>query len=173
MVQLSRMNLSHEFSQKLRRAESFADIFSLVKRAVRIVFSRERSGLMLGLSELGVTNRGFVGAFYPVGSNLIVMNKTALSIIKENKPRFTKPYVFTVLMHEYLHTLGVLDEKYTEALTQFIISEIFGNDHPITSFVKNMRFYLPKLTYETPSRSHSHEIELVENFDTENLSYIG
>lgn len=166
-------HLRREFSERLRDSQSLGEIFEIVKDSVKLVFGRERSGLMLGLAELGIDYGRFIGAFYPVGSNLIVMNKTALRMFKQKKPTIAKPYAFIVLLHEYLHTLGILDEAYTEALTHFVISEIFGENHNLTNFARNLRYYLPKLTFPTELYGIPENIELVEDFDRSNLSYIG
>ncbi|TRZ90179.1 MAG: hypothetical protein D4R88_04115 [Methanosarcinales archaeon] len=46
-------------------------------------------------------------AFYPVGTNVIVMNKIPLERIKETRPELYKPYIFhasitPLLPHYYL-----------------------------------------------------------------------
>jgi len=86
------------------------DIFEVVKAAVWECQRKSRGGLMLGLPILGITRRIF-GAFYPVGSNVIVMNKIPLERIKETRLELYKPYAFHVLLHEYLHTLGYMSES--------------------------------------------------------------
>src|SRR2546422_4295463 len=64
-----------DFNAKLDQARTLADVFELVKRAVEAVLGRTRAGLMLALADLGNHPQGFLGAFYPVASNVIVMNK--------------------------------------------------------------------------------------------------
>ncbi|KPQ42420.1 MAG: hypothetical protein MPEBLZ_03049, partial [Candidatus Methanoperedens nitroreducens] len=51
---------------------------------------------MLGLANLGNHPEGFFGGFYPVGSNVIVMNKIPLERIKETRLELYKPYAFHV-----------------------------------------------------------------------------
>ena len=58
--------------------QNLIDIFENVKDAVRKSEGRSRAGLMLGIQELGSTLNGFIGAYYPVASNIIVINKTPL-----------------------------------------------------------------------------------------------
>src|SRR5437879_7613324 len=86
-----------DFSAKLDQARTLADVFELVKRAVEAVLGRTRAGLMLALADLGNHPQGFLGAFYPVASNVIVMNKVPLLRIEETNPRLYKPYAFYVL----------------------------------------------------------------------------
>ena len=64
---------------------------------------------MLGMANLGNHPQGFFGGFFTTGSNVIVLNKIPLQRIKETLPELYKPYVFHVLLHEYIHSLGHLD----------------------------------------------------------------
>src|SRR6059058_5254437 len=100
-----------DFNAKLEQARTLADVFELVKRAVEAVLGRTRAGLMLALADLGNHPQGFLGAFYPVASNVIVMNKVPLLRIQEADPRLYKTYAFYVLLHENLHSIGFVDER--------------------------------------------------------------
>lgn len=104
------MNPERAFDTQLESAKDLPDIFELVKTVVRKTTGKERPGLMLGLANLGGGPQGFVGAFYPIATNIIVMNSLPLKRIKETDPALYKPYVFHILLHEYLHTLGIIDE---------------------------------------------------------------
>lgn len=77
---------------------------------------------MLGLVNLGMKKGYFIGAFHPVGSNIIVMNKSPLKIAMENtEKKIYNSYCFLLLLHEYLHSLGYLDEeKVRELLKKFV-----------------------------------------------------
>ncbi len=164
-----------KFSQKLEDAKNLADIFEIVKDAVRIVIKKERSGLMLGLSEMGSTFGGFVGAFYPIGSNIIIMNKTPLKRIQETNPTLYNAYSFHILLHEYLHTLGIIDEELARYMTLNISKKVFGDNHVVTQMAKNFSKFFPNVIYpslgwESPEDMR---IELVEDFDHSNVGYIG
>ncbi len=67
-------------------------------------------GLMLGMADLGNHPKGFLGGFFTVGSSVIILNKNPLQRITETRPELYKPYAFHVLLHEYIHSLGYLDE---------------------------------------------------------------
>ena len=114
------------FQDRLERTHDIPEIFELVKLAVRKNTGKERSGLMLGLSNLGGGPQGFVGAFYPVATNIIVMNTLPLERIKQTDPTLYKPYVFHILLHEYIHTLGIIDEEATRAMALEISQKVFG-----------------------------------------------
>jgi len=111
--------------------------------------------------------------YYPASSNIIVMNKTPLRRIIDTNPKLFDPYVFHVLLHEYIHSLGFLDERTTELKTYEISKEHFGEDHIITQLSTNMRKFFPNLVYPVygwlPSRNVP-TIEIVHGFDRSNTS---
>ena len=153
--------------------QNLIETFEDVKEVVRKSEGRSRAGLMLGLQELGSSLNGFIGAYYPVSSNVIVMNKTPLRRIIDTNPKLFDPYVFHVLLHEYIHSLGFLDERTTELKTYEISKEHFGEDHIITQLSTNMRKFFPNLVYPVygwlPSRNVP-TIEIVHGFDRSNTS---
>lgn len=160
------------FQNKLDSADDLADIFEIVKLAVRRTTGRERSGLMLGLANLGGNPQGFVGAFYPVATNIIVMNSLPLKRIRETDPALYKPYVFHILLHEYLHTLGVIDESVTRQKAFEISLKLFGKGHPVTQFAADLSRFVPKLVYPVYGWQPSEDfrLELVEGFDRSSTS---
>jgi predicted Zn-dependent protease with MMP-like domain len=161
-----------ELAERLERAGNVAEIFEIVKDAVRATLNRERAGLMLGLSEMGIMPDGFVGAYHPVGSNVIVMNRTILERIAKADPSLVKPYTFHILLHEYLHTLGVLDEARTRMLTYAVCSENFGEEHMVTRFSKDLESLLPRVLGRVPMEGNPLEVTLVEGFERD-TDYIG
>lgn len=70
-----------------------------MKEVVRKATNSERAGLMLGLAEMGGNEGFWIGAFYPVGTNMIVMNKTPLRKIVETNPKLFNAYCFHILLH--------------------------------------------------------------------------
>ena len=131
---------------------------------------------MLGLQEIGASLNGFIGAYYPIASNIIVINKTPLRRINETKPEILKPYGFHVLLHEYIHSVGFLDESITRKKTYEISKKQFGEENIITKLSTNIKEFFPNLVYPVygwfPSGLSS-EIEIVKGFDYSNVnSYI-
>lgn len=163
-------------AERLEGAEGIAEVFEIVKDAVRATLNRERAGLMLGLSDMGFASNGFIGAYHPVGSNVIVMNKTILKRIARVDPEFVKPYTFHILLHEYLHTLGVLDEARTRLLTYAVCRENFGEEHIVTKISKNLENLLPKIlgrdALKPLEKPNPFEVTLVEGFESD-TNYIG
>lgn len=155
-------------------AQNAAEIFEVVKEAVRNTLNRERSGLMLGLSSLGISQQGFIGGFHQMGSNAIILNKSVLKRISQAKPEYLKPYSFSVLLHEYLHTLGVLDEARTRLLTYKICEESFGHDHITSKISKNFQEIAKELISQGgPEQPGDMEVSFVERFDSDETGYIG
>jgi hypothetical protein len=162
-----------DFKKLLNNAETLADIFEVVKNAVVKSMGRSRGGLMLGLSDLGNHPQGFFGAFFPVGTNIIVMNKVPLQRIKDTQPKLYKPYAFHVLLHEYLHTLGYLDENVVRRKVYQISAELFGTEHPTSQIAKDTRRFFPNLVYPNLAwQPEDLQIELVEDFDRSSVNYI-
>ena len=88
----------HHYKERLKQAENVSDVFELVKDAVIEAIGDSRAGLNLGVMEMGNQRGNWLGAFYPVGSNVIVMNKTPLRRIMETEPELMKSYLFHVLL---------------------------------------------------------------------------
>ncbi len=164
----------NEFNEELEKSTSLTDIFELVKEAVRKTTGKSRAGLMLGLADLGGDMRGFIGAFYPVDSNIIVMNKTPLDKISETNPGIYNSYAFHILLHEYLHSLGVLDEGIVKEKTYEISRELFGEKHTATELAVDMSKLLPDLIYSEYGWQPQEmmPIELVRDFARSDTSYI-
>jgi hypothetical protein len=160
------------FRKRYSEAKNYAEIFDVIKEGVEKIFGRDRSGLMLAFQDLGVQQRGFIGAFHPVASNVIVMNKAILKIIENAKPEILKPYVFHVLMHEYLHTLGVLNERHTELFTYDVNLQLFGRKHEVTIMSFNFDRILPEIILpEMVMGPHERTIDILNDF--EKINYIG
>lgn len=161
---------------ELEGYENVSDIFELVKRVVKRFLNRHRAGLMLGLVNLGMRRGYFIGAFYPVGSNIIVVNKAPLKIAMEKtEKRIYNSYCFLLLLHEYLHSLGYLDEEKVRELTAEVCELAFGSRHPATVMAKNgIAAYFPEVTHlpqnaRLPSDLY---VELVRDFDKSSSQYI-
>ena len=152
--------------------QSFIDTFELVKDAVRKNEGRSRAGLMLGLQELGASQNGFIGSYYQVASNIIILNTTPIRRIIETNPKLLEPYGFHILLHEYIHSLGYLDEKIAEEKTYEITKKYFGEKHIATALSADINKFLPNLIYPAqgwlPSQDFP-EIKLVKGFDRSSI----
>jgi len=153
-------------------AQAIPDIFETVKEIVRKKLGKSRAGLELGLKELGNEKNGFLGAFYVAGSNMIVMNETPLRRIQETNPKLLKSYIFSILLHEYLHSLGYLKEEDVRRMTHEICFKTFG-DCLITEFARDLSQFMPYLIYPEGSPRTDSRTRKVKNFDKSSIRYIG
>ena len=127
--------------------QHLVDVFELVKEVVRLREGVSRPGLALGLQELGMSWKGYIGAYYPITSNTIVINKTLLRCITECNVTLLEPYAFHVLLHEYLHSLGYFDEEVIRRKTYEISRNLFGKKHIITQLSLDTTQLSPSIVY--------------------------
>jgi hypothetical protein len=161
-----------DYRAALEGAKGLPEIFELVKRAVSDSLGYLRAGLMLGLADLGNHPAGFVGAFYPVATNIIVMNRNPLNRIRETNPELYKPYAFHVLLHEYLHSVGYLDEGVCSRMTLEVSRRLFGSDHVVARMAEDTRVFFPNLVYpEVAWQPQDLNVELVPGFDRGSAAY--
>jgi hypothetical protein len=168
------MGISQLFSNRLEKARDLPEIFELVKDTVQVWMGISRCGLMLGLADLGSDQGHWIGGLYPVATNVIVMNKRPLNVIKVMKPEMYNPYVYHILLHEYLHSLGILDEDETRRKALEVSKGAFGDSHMATQIARDISTVLPYATYpgQMPMPPGV-EIELVKGFDrSSTISYI-
>jgi hypothetical protein len=157
--------------QKLDSSESFADIFSLVKTTVVRTLGQRRSGLMLYLSDLPPN----LGAYHGVGSNTIVINRVLLKILQKHNAshRDVNSFIYTILLHEYLHSLGYIDEQKVRHLCHLVAKENFGADHPATRIAQNPMTILGRLTsLWDPNQTTKTEAQLIKDFEIPDNRYI-
>jgi len=159
-----------EFKKKLGEASTFGEIFELVKKAVKKTLGVHRAGLELVLMELPNN----MGAMHEVGSNMIVMNEALLEAflqVARNKIEVNS-YVFVILLHEYLHSLGYIDEEEVRVLVKRIVTEVLGEDHITYHLATNSLFELyPELQMIGPGRI-GRDTKIIRGFDRESTHYI-
>ncbi len=157
--------------KSLENCKEYGDIFKSVKRSVMEVLGTERVGFMLVLSELPAG----VAAMHYMGSNSIVLNKSLIkSLDAIEKAREKRNYViYDLLLHEYIHSLGYVDERTVRSLCWKICEKTFGKDHLTTKMAyQGPGKIYPELALVKPSASFYNSAEIVHGFDTENISYI-
>jgi hypothetical protein len=159
------------YAEKLKDLKGFEDAFELVKVVVYDKYKMRRAGLNLLLQDMPT----FVGAYHVLGSNSIVVNRFVLGAIKAmaRSPEEYNSYVFVVLAHEYLHSLGIVDEFRVRELTYNMCNTLFGATHLATKIAREDPSSLyPDLKKLTNLKFGKH-FELIKDFDRSNISYIG
>ena len=161
---------------RLDACGNIADIFELVKEATKSFLGQHRAGLMLGMANLGMRRGSFVGAFHPIGSNIIVMNKAPFDVaLSTADKKVLNAYCFHLLLHEYLHALGYVSEEEVRDLVHRVCSLALGKDNPATVMAeRGIAFYFPKVTYfsQNVPIPRDLQIELVKDFDKSSAGYI-
>ncbi|MBN2203084.1 MAG: hypothetical protein JW700_02790 [Candidatus Aenigmarchaeota archaeon] len=165
--------MEKDFVCKINESSSIPDIFEMVKEAVWKSLRRSRAGLTLGLVDMGNHEHGFVGGYYVTGSNMIVMNESPLKRIQETEPKLLNAYVFHVLLHEYLHSLGIYEERDVKDLTYEISREIFGERNVVTAISKDINKFFPNLIYPDGAPNIDAPVRFVPDFDRSCTRYIG
>ena len=171
---LSIVMTGKNYDELLEAARNLPDIFELVKQGVQEVTGHSRPGLMLGLADLGEGAHAWVGGFHVVASNAIIMNSRPMDHVHTFQPDLYKPYVFFVLLHEYLHTLGYFDEAACRAKTNEVANALFGTSHVVTRMTRKIEMFLPQFStmkygWMPPQNPI---IQYVRGFDRSSVSYI-
>ncbi|MBS7619717.1 hypothetical protein KEJ21_03625 [Candidatus Bathyarchaeota archaeon] len=149
----------------MEKAKNYSDIFSLVKKAVKKSLKEHRVGLMLYLGNLPMR----VGAFHPIGTNDVVLNRRLINALKSEVKQ--KSYLFSILLHEYLHSLGYHDEEQVRALTYKISVENFGSQHPVVeASIAGPWCELTQEDYEAIEQDI--DLEMIKDFEKIEIGYI-
>lgn len=168
------MNYSISIIERLHECKSISCIFNLVKEGVRKVLGLSRGGIILALQRLPPK----IFAYHVRGSNLIVINEEILSkIYNVLRQEDVNAYLFYILLHEYLHALGYINEREVRKMTILVCRTLLGEKHLATL----MALYgplnvIPELwklfKREFCIHSCSGSIRIIKDFYDENVTYI-
>ena len=154
----------------LSAAEGFDDIFEMVKAATERSLRLHRAGLTLVLGDIPNS----VGAYHEMGSNAIVMNRNLLRIVeKVSRSRVKRnSYVFMILLHEYLHTLGYASNEQVRKLVAAISGDYLGKKHVAAEMAaRPLDLFFPELGALSAFRDNG-EYQTIRRFDSSSTSYI-
>jgi hypothetical protein len=156
-------------NDKLQGLKDFNEVFEFVKYSVNSVFEMKRAGLSLMLHRMPAR----VGAYHVLGSNVIAIN----SILLEQVEKYSSSndeynsYVFTVLLHEYLHSFGILDENKVRQMSVELCEKFFGEERMVTVIAQDPLKIFPQLGSVRYDKFEN-RYELIKNFDNSNQTYI-
>lgn len=161
------MNALHE---SLDKCENFVEVFELVKKTAERSLGQRRAGLMLYLARLPK----HIGAFHTMGTNGIVMNRNTLDMVTHGARslREINSYVYSILLHEYLHSLGYMEERDVRKLVYDVSLDAFGPEHPATKIAsKGPSAIFPDIVLnELPTQDP--EIEVIPDLEGNSKRYI-
>lgn len=161
---------SYDNRRALSAAEGFDDIFEMVKSATEQALRMHRAGLTLVLGDIPNS----VGAYHEMGSNAIVMNRNILRIVENlSKSRSKRnAYVFMILLHEYLHSLGYTSDRQVRDLGKQITDAYLGRKHMAGEMaVRPLDQFFPELEQLSGFRDKG-EYQTIHRFDSSSTSYI-
>ncbi len=147
---------------RLERPADYDAIFRVVRAAVRSVLGIERPGLGLGLSDLPPQ----LGAYWQLTGNLIVMNEGLVEAMRAHAkdPLELNSFVYVILAHEYLHSLGYLDERAVREVTARVTRTAFGPDHPATRMAEGDLWRMFPFLAQARG-GHGQHFKVVSRFD--------
>ena len=152
-----------EFGARLDNAKNYGEVWQIVKDSVQSSLGKRRDGLMLFLDDLPLQ----LGAYYPVGTNNIVLNRSLVEIVEASvtsKPT-VKALVYNLLLHEYLHALGELSEVEVRRQVVEVAKKCFGEQHSATEVACKSPWVLLKDIPLGPYNAPKHVMEIVKDFE--------
>jgi hypothetical protein len=152
--------------QRLDQARNYDDVFAVVRESVRRVLGRERVGLGLGLSELPAQ----IGAYWQVTGNIIILNERLIRVLDATEPQVQRTaYLYVVILHEYLHSLGFLDERADRQVVSRVASQALGEEHAAARMARGDLWEIfPQL--RGAGTGDGQRVKIVRGFDSESTN---
>lgn len=159
-----------QYRLRLDEARGYSEVWELVKDTVRSALEEHRVGMMLFLDDLPMQ----LGAYHPVGTNNIVLNRTLVQLVEAStkSQRLVNAFVYILLLHEYLHALGYVRESDARQLVHQVSRRSFGVDHIVSQLARTSPWAIlkdvPLSLIEAPKRV----MEIVKDFEKSSQKYI-
>ncbi len=151
------------FSQCLDNAKSYGEVWKIVQETAEFVLGKRRNSLMLFLDDLPLQ----LGAYYPVGTNNIVLNRALVDVVEASvtdKPAINA-LIYNLLLHEYLHALGDLSEVGVRQNVVEVAKKSFGEHHIVTVLARKSPWVLLKDIPLVPMNAPKGVMEIVRDFE--------
>ncbi len=154
---------TNQFGNRLDNAKNYAEVWQIVKETAQVTLGKKRDAMMLFLDDLPLQ----LGAYYPVGTNNIVLNRSLVEIVEASvtsKPT-VNALVYNLLLHEYLHALGELSEVEVRRLVIEVAKKCFGEQHIAAEIACKSPWVLLKDIPLGPYNAPKRVMEIVKNFE--------
>lgn len=167
---LSQPNAEPNFAKQLENAVSYAEVWQTVKDTVDFTFRKRRGGMMLFLDDLPLQ----LGAYYPVGTNNIVLNRRLVEIVEAtlSDKQTMNALAYNLLLHEYLHALGELSEVEVRRQVVVVAAKCFGEEHAATVLARKSPWILLKNLPLEATAAPKRVMQIVRNFEQSTGKYI-
>jgi hypothetical protein len=151
------------FSHCLGNAKSYGEVWKIVQETAEYVLGKRRNSLMLFLDDLPLQ----LGAYYPVGTNNIVLNRALVDVVEASvtdKPAINA-LIYNLLLHEYLHALGDLSEVGVRQNVVEVAKKSFGENHIVTVLARKSPWVLLKDIPLVQMNAPKGVMEIVRDFE--------
>ena len=154
---------TEKFRKSLEAAATYAEVWQIVKETVDFALGKRRGSMMLFLDDLPFQ----VGAYHPVGTNNIVLNRALVEIVEASlsSKRLVNALVYNLLLHEYLHALGELSEAKVRHQVVAVAEKCFGEEHSVTVLARKSPWILLRNIPLGASNAPRRVMQIVENFE--------
>ena len=152
-----------EFGERLDKAKNYAEVWPIVKDTVEFALSKRRESMMLFLDDLPLQ----LGAYYPVGTNNIVLNRTLVEVVESSvsSQKTVNALVYNLLLHEYLHALGEMSEAGVRRMVVEVATKCFGEQYIATEVARKSPWVLLKDLPLGPFNTPRRFMEIVKDFE--------
>ena len=158
-----RTSNSEKFRKSLETAKNYAEVWQIVKDTAEFSLGKHRGSIMLFLDDLPLQ----LGAYYPLGTNNIVLNRTLVEIVEASisSKEVVNALVYNLLLHEYLHALGDISEVGVKHKVIEVVKKCFGEDHIATVIARKTPWILLKDIPLGPINAPKRVMEIVKDFE--------
>jgi hypothetical protein len=160
--------INAKYREELETAKGYAEVWQIVKDTVESSLGRRRGGIMLFLDDLPLQ----LGAYHPVGTNNIVLNRTLVEVVEasEKSKLVVSALVYNLLLHEYLHALGELSEEEVKRLVVVVAKKCFGEEHIATTIARKNPWILLRDIPVGPINAPKRVMEIVKDLKRKRAS---
>lgn len=158
------------FCSMIDSADGFKEVWEIVKETVKVFLGKERLRMLLFLDDMPLN----LGAYHQLGTNNIVLNRSLLNIVETvtKSKKLVNAFVYSILTHEYLHSLGHVSEVEVRSLVYDISKHCFGEKHIATSLAEKTPWSLLKGIPLNEMKLPKSPMELIKDLEKPNHSYI-
>ncbi len=166
----TKFSIGETYCSRINEASGFSEVWEIVKDTVKEVLGKHRVGMMLFLDDLPL----HLGAYHPLGTNNMVLNRILVQIVESvtKSKRLVNAFVYSLLIHEYLHALGCVSEAKVRSLVYKISKECFSDNHVVTKLAEESPWALLKGIPLRGIEPPKHSMEIVKDFEKSNERYI-
>jgi len=164
------MDKTEENRKRLDNAQGYNEVWEIVKDNAKAVLKQQRRGMMLFLDDMPLR----LGAYHPLGTNNIVLNRVLVQIVESTTKsrKLLNAFVYTLLLHEYLHALGYIPEAEVRPLVYRVSKACFGEEHVATQLAKSGPWSLLRGVPLDALKAPRRVMEIVKDFEKTNQKYI-